>query len=241
MIDSPRVRYCGGARLVVKLDDDVLVDWPRLVTVLHSKHGTSGPVRPTLECPAVLKNVKPYQHTIREVDTIMNKWRVDTDLALYPHYCFGWLYVTTPAVGLALAEVSVTKRRSLVMTNDDNFVTGILRSHLAGVSIEELEGGVTGATWNSVLSHCPLLGFTKNVFLNSFVLKKGSDGVEYVNGGQFYVCTLFEYFVYYLDSLSPRANILTSPFWQYCKRKSQSKHPELLTSEIDQNETKFVQ
>ena len=210
---------------MVKVDDDVELDWRTLVSALQR------PVDSSLLCPAVMRNVKPYQHNISQVNTIMNKWSVTTDITLYPDYCFGWLYVTTPAVGLALAEVSVLNRKKLVMTNDDNFVTGILRSHLAGVSIEQLEGGVRGSAWNNVLSHCPVLGFTKNVFFNSFVLRKGSDGVDYVNGGRFYVCTLLEYFVYYLECWSPRVATITTPFWQYCRRsQTQSKHGE--TSKI---------
>ena len=219
---------------MVKVDDDVELDWRRLeVSALER------PVESSLLCPAVLRNVKPYQHNISQVETIMNKWSVTTDIRLYPDYCFGWLYVTTPAVGLALAEVSVLHRKKLVMTNDDNFVTGILRSHLAGVTIQQLEGGLGGSAWNNILSHCPVLGFTKNVFFNSFVLRKGSDGVDYVNGGRFYVCTLFEYFVYYLESWSPRAATITTPFWQYCKRsQSQSKHGEAIP--VAQNKSSVI-
>ena len=221
---------------MVKVDDDVLLDWRTLVSALQERTVVS-----SLLCPAVLRNVKPYQHNITQVDTIMNKWSVKTDIKLYPDYCFGWLYVTTPAVGLALAEVSVIARKKLVMTNDDNFVTGILRSHLPWVNIEQLEGGLRGSVWSSVLSHCPFLGFTKNVFFNSFVLKKGSDGVDYVNGGRFYVCTLFEYFVYYLESWSPRAATITTPFWQYCKRsQSQSKHSEVRPVKIAQNKSLLI-
>ena len=83
---------------------------------------------------------------------------------VYPDYCIGWLYVTTPRsarqllskpqmnllartcskhyfplihsvlcccrVGLALVQVSVLLHSQLVVTNDDNFVTGILRERL---------------------------------------------------------------------------------------------------------------
>ena len=95
--------------------------------------------------------------------------------------------------------------------------------------------------WNNIFSHCPFLGFTKNVFFNSFVLRKGSDGVDYVNGGRFYVCTLFQYFVYYLDSWSPRAATITTPFWQYCKRgKAQSKHREAMPVNIAQNKSLLI-
>ena len=57
---------------------------------------------------------------------------------MYPDYCIGWLYVTTPRVGLALVEVSVMKKDQLIVTNDDNFITGILRELLPWVSINQL-------------------------------------------------------------------------------------------------------
>ena len=57
---------------------------------------------------------------------------------MYPDYCIGWLYVTTPRVGLALVEVSVLRKDQLVVTNDDNFITGILRELLPWVSINQL-------------------------------------------------------------------------------------------------------
>ena len=37
---------------------------------------------------------------------------------MYPDYCIGWLYVTTPKVGLALVEVSVMRKDQLVVTNN---------------------------------------------------------------------------------------------------------------------------
>ena len=46
--------------------------------------------------------------------------------------------MTTPKVGLALVEVSVMKKDQLIVTNDDNFITGILRELLPWVSINQL-------------------------------------------------------------------------------------------------------
>ena len=82
----------------------------------------------------------------------------------------------------------------LVVTNDDNFVTGILRERLqpevgwqavdndipslvmlsVQVSILQLGDGLVSApVWDSLLSTCPVLSWTKNVFGNEFVLEKG--------------------------------------------------------------------
>ena len=93
-------------------------------------------------------------------------------------------------VGLALVQVSVLLHSQLVVTNDDNFVTGILRERLqpevgdqagdntimlsAQVSILQLGDGLVSApVWDSLLSTCPVLSWTKNVFGNQFVLEKG--------------------------------------------------------------------
>ena len=77
-----------------------------------------------LECPSVLRNVRPFQHNSTRNDTIMTKWTVHVDRRVFPDYCIGWMYMMTPRVALALTEVSVLKHKDLVVTNDDNFITG---------------------------------------------------------------------------------------------------------------------
>ena len=49
----------------------------------------------------------------------MGKWSIsvkDMPRRVYPDFCPGWLYVTTPKVGLALAEVSVRNAEVLMAT-----------------------------------------------------------------------------------------------------------------------------
>ena len=62
-----------------------------------------------------------------------------------------WLHV------LALVEVSVMKRDDLIVTNDDNFITGFLREYVHSIQINQLGDGLTASLWNYVFSTCPFL------------------------------------------------------------------------------------
>ena len=74
----------------------------------------------------------------------MGKWSIsvkDMPRRVYPDFCPGWLYVTTPKAGLALAEVSVRNAEVLMATArlDDIFVTGFLRERLPGIMLRQLQ------------------------------------------------------------------------------------------------------
>ena len=61
-------RYCGGARFIVKIDDDVRLDVDTLRRTLSRKFGDSGTVPDIIECSAaVMRNVRPFQHSGRAV------------------------------------------------------------------------------------------------------------------------------------------------------------------------------
>ena len=70
--------------------------------------------------------------------------------------------------------------------------------------------------WNHVLSHCPFLGATKNIFFNDIVLDKGNGGVSYIKGWNFF-CAFLEYFVLEnLEYLAPE--LLPKYLWGICSR-----------------------
>ena len=89
----------------------------------------------------------------------MGKWSVSREAwsgRVYPAFCTGWLYVTSPRVALGLAEVktssssllsspvqvAATELSLLPMAGvDDVFVSGILRQRL-GVPATQLSPGV---------------------------------------------------------------------------------------------------
>ena len=61
-------RYCGGARFIVKIDDDVRLDVDNLQRTLSRKFGNSGTVPDIIECSAaVMRNVRPFKHSTRSV------------------------------------------------------------------------------------------------------------------------------------------------------------------------------
>ena len=175
---------CGSARFVVKVDDDVSVDIEALQSLLYRKYGGPGHSVPDIiECPSVMRNMRPWRQT--NAKSVMGKWSIsisDMPRRVFPDFCPGWLYVTTPRVGLALAEVSVKNYPALMKTArlDDIFVSGFLREYLPNVKLQQLHDGIIGQTWNKFFSHCPYLGITKNIFFNQFVVSKSSGSVSYV-------------------------------------------------------------
>ena len=135
-------RLCGSARFVVKVDDDVSVDIEALQSLLYRKYGGPGhPVPDIIECPSVMRNMRPWRQT--NAKSVMGKWSIsisDMPRRVFPDFCPGWLYVTTPRVGLALAEVSVKNYPALMKTArlDDIFVSGFLREYLPNVKLQQL-------------------------------------------------------------------------------------------------------
>ena len=217
-------RLCGGTKYVVKVDDDIKLDINNLQRILNRKYGGGGETVPDfIECPSVMRNMRPWRQTHSK--SIMSKWSIskeDMSRRVYPDFCPGWVYVTTPRVGLALAEVSVKNHHKLMKTArlDDIFVTGFLREFLPWVSLRQLNEGAMGASWNFFFSHCPYLGITKNIFFNDVVIDKGSNGVSYINGHKFYWCAFLEFFI--LENLElalPSLKQHTGPLWDICKRE----------------------
>ena len=63
-------RLCGSARFVVKVDDDIRLDLTALETLLHSKYGgpsSKRPVPDTIECPSLMRNMRPWRQTHNKV------------------------------------------------------------------------------------------------------------------------------------------------------------------------------
>ena len=208
----------------MKIDDDITADLDSLFSLLQSKYGKQGRVPDIIECPSVMRNMRPWRQTHSK--SVMGKWSISIDdmpRRVYPDFCPGWLYVTTPRVGLALAEVSVKNFPALMKTKrlDDIFVTGFLREYLSDVRLSQLHGGVIGDSWNMFFSHCPYLGITKNIFFNGIVTEKGAGGVSYINGHKFYWCAFWEFFVLEnLEWLIPSLEPYTAPLWSVCHRKA---------------------
>jgi len=219
-------RFCGSAKYIVKVDDDVSVDLDNLMFLLEKKYGEDSPhggtVPDIVECPSVMKNMRPWRQN--HTESIMSKWSIskeDMERRVFPDFCPGWLYVITPRVGLALAEVGVQNSRELMTKArlDDIFVTGFLRERLPWARLQQLHDGTMGKAWNGFFSHCPFLGITKNIFYNDVVLDKGSGSVSYIKGQKFYWCAFLEFFILEnIEFLFPSMAKHTAPLWAVCKR-----------------------
>jgi hypothetical protein len=216
-------RFCGSAKYIAKIDDDITMDLDQLLFILDSKYGT-GQVPDIIECPSTMKNMRPWRQN--HTRSIMGKWAIspeDMSRRVFPDFCPGWLYVTTPRAGLAMAEVSVVQADDKLMRMarlDDIFVTGFVRERVEGLEVKQFQDGWSGHCWNSFFSHCPFLGITKNIFYNSVVLDKGSGKTSYIKGQKFYWCAFLEFFILEnLEYLIPSITQYTAPAWTVCHRE----------------------
>lgn len=211
-------RYCSTARYIIKMDDDVKSDLRHLLNKMAIKY--KGILPPILECPSVMRNMRPWRHN--HTNTIMGKWSVSREempRRVHPDFCPGWLYVTTPRVGLALAQTGVDTAHELMAVSklDDIFVTGFLRERLPWVQLQQFDSGISGTVWNRFLSQCPFLGITKNIFANDVVLDKGSGSVTYIKGMKFYSCAFLEFFI--LENMELMMPDMVPPYlWDLCAR-----------------------
>ena len=84
--------FCGCAKYVGKMDDDALLDMDTLFQQMESKRTDT-----FISCPTVMRNVRPTRQN--RTGSMLGKWfmsREDLPRRVYPDYCPGWLYVTTP-------------------------------------------------------------------------------------------------------------------------------------------------
>ena len=112
-------KHCSGAKLVVKMDDDIVVDVRRTIDLLKSFKFPS----PNYIAGYILKGMEPKRDPA-------NKWY--TTLKEYGHYKYptfvsGWFYVTTPKLAAKLADVSFKVPYFWI---DDVYVTGMLAQKL---------------------------------------------------------------------------------------------------------------
>jgi len=214
-------RYCGNAAYVMKIDDDVTINFDTVFATLENKYPDGPP--PTIECPSIMRNMRPWRHN--HTNTIMGKWSISRDQMprrVFADFCPGWFYITTPEVGLALAYVAKETVKDLkgLSGMDDIYITGHLRERLPWVNLSPLQsGGLSGLLWGSFLSHCPYLGITKNVFFNDVVLEKKSGKIPYTSGQKFFACAFLEYFILEnLEYINP--SLAPEYLWQICDRSS---------------------
>ena len=127
--------------------------------------------------------------------------------------------MTTPKVGLALAEVAAQYAEEVLpmAKMDDVFVTGILRERL-GMGLTQLAPGSWSRVWDNSLSECPFMSMIKLVFFNDIVLEKGSPSNPYINGYKFVGCVLLENALENLETSFPSMANSFNYLWRVCSR-----------------------
>lgn len=202
-------KYCAGTKYLLKIDDDVSMDWPRVLNELTMKYPEGMPEN-VLECPSVMRNMRPWRPKRNSQKSIMGKWAVsykEMSRRVYPDFCPGWAYVTSPVMGQRISEAAASIEQVSPMKRlDDIYITGYALERIQGSRIAQLKPGYSGYMWNNWLSMCPFLGITKNIFFNDYVLKKG----VYVNNHKFFWCAFYEYFI--LDNIEYLAPGLTPKY-----------------------------
>ncbi|XP_059483707.1 beta-1,3-galactosyltransferase 5 isoform X2 [Neocloeon triangulifer] len=132
------VQFCPQAKFLIKQDDDIAVDLPRLLALAPSL------VHQNM-IGYVLDGMTPERHK--------TKWRVsktDWPSGHYPRFLSGWLYVTTPAVASKVLQVLGAD----FFWIDDMFITGV-GSERAKVPLMDLSPHFA---INSESVHCCLQG-----------------------------------------------------------------------------------
>lgn len=114
---------CLDSEFIIKMDEDVVVDFYQLFDYLQSKQPEISANRSKHYLAGyVFRNVPPARIP-------SSKWFVTEDEfngAKYPDYLSGWMYVTTPHTAASLVYASI-KPNSSIFWIDDIWVTGILR------------------------------------------------------------------------------------------------------------------
>ena len=222
------VRNCR-TKSIVKIDDNSFVDLARLSKTLDQEDLTQSIVCPSVmrgvriwrhpEAPllgkwAVNKSVWPaatyvdhcngwlwatspiVAEKLASVATILPKAVPRDGSILDDTLITGFLRSHLPGV-----QVTFFWTKRLISIGAGCFEFGIKwHFFLLAFQVKSLDTGFRGWIWDKLLSHCSLLGFLKNVFLNDFVLEKsvGRDNnrLSYVNSPRFAGCVFLEEFVF---------------------------------------------
>lgn len=120
---------CLRPKFIIKMDDDIVVDFFYLTQHLNDKFSSS--TAKHLLSGYVFRNVAPIK--IKQ-----NKWYVsdsEFDGSVYPDYLSGWMYVASSLTVNKLVSAA-QDRETKIFWIDDTWITGILRDQ-QGIPIDE--------------------------------------------------------------------------------------------------------
>ena len=160
-------------------------------------------------------------------DTVVIVTQDQLEADTLPDFCTGFLYVTRPSVGAALAQAGLEmfgNSEDIVIT-EDYLIAGVLRERLERVEVESLrQEGLVDSLWQHYLSHCPWLVTARQTFFDDLVSSKSSSrhNVQYVGSltnlrvWRFFICLHIESLLESVEMRLP--GIVPDPFWDVCAR-----------------------
>ena len=68
--------FCSETNFILKIDDDVHMNYEYLIEVLSEKYTQSNLPENVVECPSPLRNKKPFRPRVSGSNTVLGKWLV---------------------------------------------------------------------------------------------------------------------------------------------------------------------
>jgi len=215
---------CSHVPHVAKTDDNVMMNVTHLMNVLNSRQDSE---KQFIACSVPSRNIATGRSSRPHMrgNWSLTKDQLEDDVL--PDFCSGFLYVTKPQIGAALAQAGLHMYRYSddVVITEDYLIAGVLREKVPGLAVESLRSDrVTDLIWQNYLSHCPWLVTLRQTFFNDMVLSKKSSrsNVQYVGSmtntkvWRFFICLHVESILEMVDLRMP--GVVPDFMWDICSR-----------------------
>lgn len=187
---------CLKPKYIIKMDDDIVVDFFHLIHYLLTKHhglSQSNNNNEHFLAGYIFKNVIPIRQR-------QNKWFVTAKEfagSVYPSYLSGWMYVTTPYTAKSL--INAVDQSTPIFWIDDTWITGILRDKQR-IPINNMLNDLFSA--NAQFLDCCLVDLNKSKYRCPFVA--GPNGGDHKMIEQFLKATRKQCYNMSLDIMDDR-------------------------------------
>lgn len=215
---------CGNVPYVGKTDDNVELDLARLMVTLQARRDKHDQF---IACSVPSRNIATGRLARPHMRGNWSLTKDQLEADTLPDFCTGFLYVTRPSVGAALAQAGLEMFRNSedIVITEDYLIAGVLRERLGEVEVESLrQEGLVDKVWEDYLSHCPWLVTVQQTFFNDLVKSKRSSrhNVQYVGSltnwtvWRFFICLHIESLLESVELRLP--GIVPDLLWDVCER-----------------------
>lgn len=188
------LRCAPNAQYIARIDDNAVLDLDRLVRTLHYSDNLGINTDMDILCSFPFRNQRPIIYRKwAGYDTVSGKWSYklkEFSEKYLPDYCVGWVYVLTPKLAGAMAQVASNMAGNELKANviSDYFINGLIRRKIVNSRVMPF---IPNSYKTETLLQCPFLASLANVFFNDIVLEKN----DYINGWKFVLRFLLEEFI----------------------------------------------